>query len=116
MLPLNTFTLDPDSLVPERTSAVSSVVSPLVSAPVTVPTSSVAALQEAVTVVSITNELILNVILLAEELVTVIVQSEYVPSLRELKVMVLSPGNAEVALEEHEPPYVIVPASLVENV
>jgi len=116
VLPLYTFTLDPDSLVPERTSAVSSVVLPLVSAPVTVPTSSVAALQEAVTVVSITNELILNVILLAEEVVTVIVQSEYVPSLRELKVMVLSPENAEVALEEHEPPYVIVPASLVENV
>ena len=67
-------------------------------------------------VVSITNELIFNVILLAEEVVTVIVQSEYVPSLRALKVMVLSPGIAEVALEEHEPPYVIVPASLVENV
>ena len=116
MLPLYTFTLDPDSLVPERTSAVSSVVWPLVSAPVYVPTLSVAALQEAVTVVSITNELILIVILLAEEVVTVIVQSEYVPSLRELKVMVLSPGIAEVALEEHEPPYVIVPASLVENV
>ena len=67
-------------------------------------------------VVSITNELILNVTLLAEELVTVIVQSEYVPSLREFKVMVLFPGVAEVVLEEHEPPYVIVPASLVENV
>ena len=48
MLPLYTFTLDPDSLVPERTSAVSSVVLPLVSAPVTVPTLSVAELQEAV--------------------------------------------------------------------
>ena len=42
MLPLNTFTLDPDSLVPERASAVSSVVFPLVSTPVTVPTLSVA--------------------------------------------------------------------------
>ena len=47
---------------------------------------------------------------------TVIVQFEYVPSLREFKVMVLFPGVAEVVLEEHEPPYVIVPASLVENV
>ena len=48
--------------------------------------------------------------LLAEELVTVIVQSEYVPSLREFKVMVLFPEIAEVVLEEHEPPYVMVPA------
>ena len=48
MLPLNTFTLDPDSLVPERTSAVSSVVLPLVSVPVTVPTLSVAAVKFAV--------------------------------------------------------------------
>ena len=37
-------------------------------------------------------------------LVTVIVQSAYVPSLRELKVMVLLPEIAEVVLEEHEPP------------
>jgi len=36
-------------------------------------------------------------------LVTVIVQSAYVPSLRELKVMVLLPEVAEVVLEEHEP-------------
>ena len=63
-------------------------------------------------VVSITNELILIVILLAEELVTVIVQSEYVPSLREFKVMVLFPENAKAVLEEHEPPYMIVPAKL----
>ena len=35
---------------------------------------------------------------------TVIVQSAYVPSLRELKVMVLFPEIAEVVLEEHEPP------------
>ena len=35
---------------------------------------------------------------------TVIVQSAYVPSLRELKVMVLMPEIAEVVLEEHEPP------------
>ena len=37
-------------------------------------------------------------------LVTVIVQSAYVPSLREFKVMVLLPEIAEVVLEEHEPP------------
>ena len=37
-------------------------------------------------------------------LATVIVQSAYVPSLRELKVMVLLPEIAEVVLEEHEPP------------
>ena len=35
---------------------------------------------------------------------TVIVQSAYVPSLRELKVMVLLPVVAMVVLEEHEPP------------
>jgi len=35
---------------------------------------------------------------------TVIVQSAYVPSLRELKVKVLLPEIAEVVLEEHEPP------------
>ena len=35
---------------------------------------------------------------------TLIVQSAYVPSLRELKVMVLLPKIAEVVLEEHEPP------------
>ena len=40
-------------------------------------------------VVSITNELILNMALLPALLVTVIVQSEYVPSLKVLKVMVL---------------------------
>ena len=35
---------------------------------------------------------------------TLIVQSAYVPSLREFKVMVLLPEIAEVVLEEHEPP------------
>ena len=35
---------------------------------------------------------------------TVIVQPAYVPTLRELKVMVLLPEIAEVVLEEHEPP------------
>ena len=67
-------------------------------------------------VVSITNELILNMALLPELLVTVIVQSEYVPSLRVLKVIVLLPEIAELVLEEQEPPYVIVPASTDENV
>ena len=50
------------------------------------------------------------------ESVTLIVQFEYVPSLKEFKVMGLFPEIAEVVLEEHEPPYVMVPASLVENV
>ncbi len=38
------------------------------------------------------------------ESVTVIVQFEYVPSLKELKVITLLPIIAEVVLEEHEPP------------
>ena len=36
--------------------------------------------------------------------VTVIVQFEYVPSLKELKVIVLLPVVADVVLEEQEPP------------
>ncbi len=47
---------------------------------------------------------------------TVIVQSEYVPSLRESKVIVLFPWITVVVLEEQEPPYVLVPAILEENV
>ncbi len=43
-------------------------------------------------------------LLVVNVLETVIVQSAYVPSLRELKVMVLLPEIAEVVLEEHEPP------------
>jgi hypothetical protein len=43
-------------------------------------------------------------LLVVNVLETVIVQSAYVPSLRELKVMVLFPEIAEVVLEEHEPP------------
>jgi hypothetical protein len=35
---------------------------------------------------------------------TVIVQSAYVPLLREFKVMVLLPEIAEAVLEEHDPP------------
>ena len=68
-------------------------------------------------VVSITNELIFRVTLLfPAESVTVIVQSEYVPSLKETKVIVLLPDVADVVLEEQEPPYDIVPASVDENV
>ena len=48
--------------------------------------------------------------------VTVIAQSEYVPSLKVLKVMLLIPETAEVVLEEQGPPYVIVPSSSDENV
>jgi hypothetical protein len=47
---------------------------------------------------------------------TVIVQSEYVPLLRGSKVIVLFPWLATVVLEEHNPPYVIEPAILEENV
>ena len=36
--------------------------------------------------------------------VTVIVQSEYVPSLKVMKVMLLLPETAEVVLERQEPP------------
>ena len=43
-------------------------------------------------------------LLVVTVLETLIVQSVYVPSLRELKVMVLLPEIAEVVLEEHEPP------------
>ena len=42
-------------------------------------------------------------------LVTVIVQSVYVPSLRELKIMGLLPEIAMVVLEEQEPPKVMAP-------
>ena len=41
---------------------------------------------------------------------TVIVQSAYVLTLKVFKVMVLLPEIADVVLEEHDPPYVIVPA------
>ena len=55
-------------------------------------------------VVSITNELIFNVTLLPEESVIVIVQLEYVPALKEFRVIVLFPVVADVVLEEQEPP------------
>ena len=48
--------------------------------------------------------------------VTVIVQSAYVPAASVLNVIVLLPLVADVVADEHEPPYVIVPASVVENV
>jgi hypothetical protein len=48
--------------------------------------------------------------------VTVIVQSEYVPAASVEYVIVLFPLVADVVADEHEPPYVIVPASVVENV
>jgi chorismate mutase len=48
--------------------------------------------------------------------VTFIVQFVYVPSTSVLKVIVLFPEVADVVAEEQEPPYVIVPASVVENV
>jgi hypothetical protein len=48
--------------------------------------------------------------------VTVIVQSVYVPATSAANVTVLFPAVADVDVEEHEPPYVIVPASVEENV
>ena len=68
-------------------------------------------------VVSTTNEFIVKELLaFPAESETVIVQFEYVPSLKESKVIVLFPEIAEVVLEEQEPPYVIVPASSDEKV
>ena len=68
-------------------------------------------------VASTTNEFIVKELLaFPAESVTVIVQSEYVPSLKETKVIVLLSVVAEVVLEEQEPPYVIVPASEDEKV
>ena len=48
--------------------------------------------------------------------VTVIVQSEYVPAASAENVIVLLPLVADVVADEHEPPYVIVPASVDEKV
>jgi len=56
-------------------------------------------------VVSTTNEFIVKELLaFPAESVTITVQFEYVPSLKETKVIVLSPVVAEVVLEEQEPP------------
>ena len=63
------------------------------------------------------NDVIASVLLtFPAESVTVIVQSEYVPSFKETKVMVLFPEVADVIPDEQEPPYVIVPVSSDENV
>ncbi len=68
-------------------------------------------------VVSTVKAVIVRVLLtFPAESVTVIVQSEYVLSLKETKVIVLLPETAEVILEVQEPPYVIVPTSSVEKV
>jgi hypothetical protein len=48
--------------------------------------------------------------------VTVIVQFVYVPSANEFSVTVLLPLVAEPVADEQEPPYVIEPASVDENV
>ena len=56
-------------------------------------------------VVSTMNDVIVSVLLIfPAESVTIIVQSEYVFSLKETKVIVLFPEIAEVVLEEQEPP------------
>ena len=63
------------------------------------------------------NEVIARASLaLPEASVTVIVQSEYVPSLKVSRVIVLFPATAIVVLEEQGPPYVIVPAFVDEKV
>ena len=63
------------------------------------------------------NEVILcELLIFPSESVTVIVQSEYVPSLNVFRVIVLFPATAIVVLEEQEPPYVMVPASVDEKV
>ena len=68
-------------------------------------------------VVSTMNDVIVRVLLtFPEESVTLIVQSEYVSSLKETKVIVLLPDVADVVLEEQEPQYVMVPASSDEKV
>ena len=68
-------------------------------------------------VVSTVKAVIVRVLLtFPAESVTVIVQSEYVLSLKETKVIVLLPETAEVVFEEQEPPYVMVPASSDEKV
>ena len=56
-------------------------------------------------VVSTVNDVIVSVLLTyPKESVTVIVQSEYVPSFKETKVIILFPLVAEVVLEVQEPP------------
>ena len=68
-------------------------------------------------VVSTINDVIVSELLtFPAESVTVILQSENVPSLKEFRVIVLLSVVAEVVLEEQEPPYVMVPASVDEKV
>ena len=63
------------------------------------------------------NEVIVKELLtFPSESVTVIVQSENVPSLNVFRVIVLFPATAIVVLEEQGPPYVMVPASVDEKV
>ena len=61
--------------------------------------------EDVVVVVSTVNDVIVSVLLaFPAESVTLIVQSENVPSLKETKVIVLFPEIADVVLEEQEPP------------
>ena len=55
-------------------------------------------------------------LVLPEESVTVIVQFEYVPSSSAVKFMALLPEEAEEVELLQLPPYVMVPASVEENV
>ena len=71
---------------------------------------------DSVGVESITNELIFNVAPLPVLLVTVIVQSEYVPLPKEFRVIVLLPAEAVLLSLLQLPPYVMVPAYVVEKV
>ena len=69
------------------------------------------------TIVSTVKGVIVRALLaFPAESVTVIVQSEYVPSFKETKVIVLFPEVTDVIPDEQEPPYVIVPVSSDENV
>ena len=68
-------------------------------------------------VVSTVNDVIVSELLIfPAESETVIVQSEYVPSLNVFRVIVLFPATTIVVLEEQGPPYVMVPASVDEKV
>ena len=68
-------------------------------------------------VASTIKEVIAKVLLeIPPESVTVIVQLEYVPSLKEVRVIVLLPLVADVVAEEQEPPYVMVPSLVDEKV
>ena len=70
----------------------------------------------AAVVSTVNNVIVRGLLAFPAESVTLIVQSEYVSSLKETKVIVLFPEIAIVVLEEQEPPYEIVPASEDEKV